>query len=249
MNKRNLFGKLGDFVVGKGFYIVLLLCVATIGTSGFYLYRAMSPAKDDGFPTGSGVTVVLPDSEANGPQPGALPTAGGQSGQKTEEKPVKKPVPVPSKPADPTPTQEPEDKGASLVFTWPVKGELVRDFSVETLALDPVMGDWRTHNGLDVAAEPGLKVLAMAEGTVDSVYEDGLMGTTVVVDHGGGLTSTYASLNPETAVKPGDRVDTGTVLGTVGNSAIAESGMVPHLHLEVWKDGDPVNPESYLPEG
>ena len=256
MKNRNLLGKLGDILVGKGFYIVLFLCVATIGMSGYYLYQTMSPVRDGILPTGGDTSVILPDSEANGPEPqGSLSTAG-QPPVEDEPAPVVKPKPTPAKPDDPEdetkpqPGEEPagEQTLEKLVFTRPVKGELLRDFSVETLALDPTMGDWRTHNGLDLSADVGLKVMAMAAGTVTEVYEDGLMGTTVVINHGGGLLSTYSNLNEEAAVKPGDTVDTGTVVGTVGDSAIAESGMEPHLHLEVWKDGDPVNPETYLPE-
>ena len=44
----------------------------------------------------------------------------------------------------------------SKVFTWPVQGTILRDYSVETLSLDPTLGDWRTHGGLDIAAAQGL---------------------------------------------------------------------------------------------
>lgn len=247
MKNRNLLEKLGDFMLGKGFYIVLFLCVATIGTSGYYLYKTMSPLRDNTLPTGGDTSVVLPDSEANGPDPADLPTVE-EGHTKTPVSDVK-PKPQP----DPEPEDDPEEQeehvpSKRLVFTWPVKGQVLRDFTVETLTLDPVMGDWRTHNGLDLASEVGLKVLAIADGQVVEVYEDGLMGMTVVIDHGDGLTSTYANLNEETAVKAGDSVETGTVIGTVGDSAIAESGMEAHIHLEVWKDGDPVDPAMYLPQ-
>ena len=121
------------------------------------------------------------------------------------------------------------------------------DFSVETLAFDPTLGDWRTHGGLDIAAEQGVKVLAMAPGTVTQVYDDGLMGTTVILDHGDGLTTLYCNLAGQPAVKAGDAVETGTILGTVGTTAIAESGVDSHLHLEAWKNGEPVDPMEYLP--
>ena len=129
-----------------------------------------------------------------------------------------------------------------------MKGEVLRDFSVETLSLDPTLEDWRTHDGLDIAAAQGTKVIAMAAGTVTQVYDDGLMGTTVVVDHGNGLTTLYANLAQQPTVKTGDAVETGTILGTVGGTAIAESGMDSHLHLEAWDDGAPADPMDYLPE-
>ena len=144
-------------------------------------------------------------------------------------------------------TPEPDtSKTLSEVFTWPVQGSVLRDFSVETLSLDPTMGDWRTHGGLDIAAENGMRVMSISAGTVEQVYKDGMMGTTVVVDHGGGLCSWYCNLAEETAVQVGDSVEIGTVLGTVGGTAIAEVGVEPHLHLETLLNGQPVDPRDYL---
>lgn len=256
MKDRNLFGKLGDLMVGKGFYIVLFLCVATIGMSGYYLFQTLNDPQEGALSAGGDASVVLPDSEANGPDPeGSLSTAG-QSPVEDTTSPVTGPKPDASQPDDPEPAAQPSEATETsvptapkaLVCTWPVKGELLRDFSVETLALDPTMGDWRTHGGLDIASTLGVDVLAMAAGTVTEVYEDGLMGTTVVINHGDGLTSTYANLNGQATVEPGESVNTGDILGAVGESAIAESGLAPHLHLEVWKDGERVDPMDYLPE-
>ena len=132
------------------------------------------------------------------------------------------------------------------MYTRPVKGEVLRPFSVETLTLDPTLGDWRTHGGVDLAAAIGTEVLAMGPGTVAEVKQDGLMGTTVVVDQGDGLRTTYANLAAKPTVKEGDTVRTGDILGAVGDTAIAESGLAPHLHLETRMDGQPVDPMSYL---
>ena len=122
----------------------------------------------------------------------------------------------------------------------------MRDFSVETLSLDPTLGDWRTHGGLDIAAAQGVKVLSISAGTVEQIYTDGLMGTTVVVNHGGGLQSWYCNLDEDVLVEAGDPVDIGGELGTVGASAIAEVGVASHVHLETILDGQPVDPREYL---
>jgi len=108
------------------------------------------------------------------------------------------------------------------------------------------MEDWRTHGGLDIAADQGVQVLSISAGTVEQIYRDGLMGTTVVVDHGGGLRSWYSNLDEETAVQPGDSVEIGGVLGTVGSTAIAEVGIGSHIHLETDLNGRPVDPRDYL---
>ena len=246
---RNQFwNKMGDFVLGKGFYIVLFLCVATIGISGYYLMQSMLPGEAEDQPTGADTSMVLPDSEANGPDPVDL----------VPERPKHQPQQV-TQPDDPEPVKETvepvevavpevEQPPVATVFTWPVKGEVLRDFSVEALSPDPTLGDWRTHGGLDIASVMGTKVLAMGAGTVCEVFEDGLMGTTVVIDHGEGLISTYANLGDNPLVEPGDRVDVGSVIGSVGDSALVESGLQGHLHLETSRNGQTVDPRDYLPK-
>ena len=141
-----------------------------------------------------------------------------------------------------------EEDPVPAVFTWPVKGEILSGFSLEVLAYDETMGDWRTHSGVDIAASVGTNVLAISAGTVQGVYDDDLMGTCVVVDHGDGLTSTYCNLSAKPTVSEGDTVSTGTVLGVVGETAIAESSRPSHLHLEMAQDGKAVDPVSYLPQ-
>jgi len=249
LNNRKLFEKVGDFVVGKGFYIVLFLCVATVGISGYYLIRSVSAPGVE--PTGGDASVVLPDSEANGPEPaGSLPP---EQEAKAPIRPTAKPQPVEvpdagSPEQEKKPAEETKPAPRSNVYTWPVKGEILRDFSVETLSHDPTLGDWRTHGGLDIAAALGTKVIAMSAGTVDRVYEDGLMGTTVILDHGDGLKSTYCNLEEVTDVEPGETVETGAVIGKVGQTAIAESGLVSHLHLEVSRNGERIDPMDCLPK-
>ena len=165
--KRNLFQKLGDFVLGKGFYIVLFLCVAAIGISGYYLIRTVTGGSQPSEPVTANPTVTLPDSSAQE----APPTQPLE-----EEVPEEPPAPAVQE-DDPQPVKErtqeevstqPEHK--EVVYTWPVKGQVLRTFTAEALAYDPTMGDWRTHCGVDIAAEAGLKVLAAGEGQVEEVY-------------------------------------------------------------------------------
>ena len=129
-----------------------------------------------------------------------------------------------------------------------MKGEIVAGFSVEALAYNETMGDWRTHNGLDIAADRGAQVLAAAAGTVSALYQDDLMGTVVEVDHGQGLVSQYANLAATPTVKVGDAVSTGTIIGSVGGTAALESGLASHIHYALLKEGCPVDPADYLPE-
>ena len=115
------------------------------------------------------------------------------------------------------------------------------------LAYDETMGDWRTHHGLDISAQLGTEVCSISTGTVEAVYDDDLMGTTVVIDHGGGIKSIYSNLAAKPTVVVGDTVKPGTVIGAVGETALAESGRPPHLHLEMSKGDYIVDPLQYLP--
>ena len=89
-------------------------------------------------------------------------------------------------------------------------------------------------------------MLAASGGTVLSVSDDLLMGTTVVREHGNGYQTTYANLQQTPPVAQGDSVTAGQIIGTVGTTASAESAQGPHLHFSVTKDGDAVDPDTYL---
>ncbi|USF27459.1 hypothetical protein N510_002406 [Firmicutes bacterium ASF500] len=249
MKNQNFLKRIGDFALGKGFYIVLFLCVATIGISGYYLLRSVVGSSELTQPAGGGASVTVPDQNVSRP---AIPVpkpvqSGGETAADPDPKPAVQPDdPEPVKDESPEPDTQETNQTVSKVFTWPAQGAVLRDYSLEVLSRDPTMGDWRTHSGLDIAALEGVNVLSISAGTVEQIYEDALMGTTIVVDHGGGLQSWYSNLAPETAVQVGDSVDIGGVLGTVGGSAIAESGESPHVHLETVLNGQPVDPRDYL---
>ncbi|MDE6590307.1 MAG: M23 family metallopeptidase, partial [Oscillospiraceae bacterium] len=119
---------------------------------------------------------------------------------------------------------------------------------VEALAYDETMGDWRTHDGLDLAVSLATHFAAPAAGIVCAVYDDNSMGNTVELHHGQGLVSQYASLAGEPTVAVGDTVSTGTVIGSVGSTAVGESGRQAHLHFAMYQDDEPLDPRDYLPE-
>ncbi|MCI9670399.1 MAG: M23 family metallopeptidase [Lawsonibacter sp.] len=238
---------MGDFAMGKGFYIVLFLCIATIGISGYYLLKTVVNDTRATAPAGGNASVTLPDQSVARPTTPKPPETTPAKPSVPSTKPAAQPDdPEPVKDDAPQPDTQPSKETLSKVFTWPVQGTVLRDYSVETLSLDPTLGDWRTHGGLDIAAAQGVKVLSISAGTVEQVYTDGLMGTTVVVDHGGGLQSWYCNLADEVLVEAGDTVDIGSELGTVGSSAIAEVGVDSHVHLETLLNGQPVDPREYL---
>ena len=105
---------------------------------------------------------------------------------------------------------------------------------------------WRTHNGIDVQADEGAAVKTAADGTVLSVANDELMGTTVIIQHSGGYTTQYSSLQADVPVEAGQAVSAGDVIGCVGSTSAAESEMGPHLHFSVSQDGSVIDPHAYI---
>ena len=149
---------------------------------------------------------------------------------------------------DPGNTQEPTEK-PTLKTAAPVAGETVAEFAVDCLSYNETTRDWRTHHGVDIAAEAGTNVCAAADGTVYSVYEDESLGTTVVITHDGGYTTKYASLAEEVSVEPGTTVTMGQAIGTVGNTALLENSLAPHVHFSVTCNGTSVDPQEFLSLG
>lgn len=228
--KKPITERIGDFLTGRGFYIVLFLCIAAIGISGYYLMNTLSaPAADDP------VTAMDPDVTVSVPVVTPEPTP---------ESEAPSPVPTPSAPVS-SPVMQPE---AVSTYTWPVKGELLTEFSLQALCYDETMGDFRTHSGIDIAAAAGTSVLAIADGTVTDVSEDPWLGTVVTVSHAGGVESLSCNLAPSPTVAKGDTVTCGQVLGAVGSTAMAETALPAHLHLEMREDGVSVDPVNYLPK-
>jgi murein DD-endopeptidase MepM/ murein hydrolase activator NlpD len=116
--------------------------------------------------------------------------------------------------------------------------EISSEFSTDRM--HPILGHRRPHWGVDLAAPYGTPVRAAADGTVSvSGWENGL-GRTVRVDHASGLASTYGHLSAVApAVVAGAAVERGQVIGYVGSTGLSTG---PHLHYEVARNGEHVDP-------
>jgi len=97
------------------------------------------------------------------------------------------------------------------------------------------------HDGIDFIAEKGTPVLAAAAGEVVTAEFDPKYGYHVILQHDSSYTTLYAHLS-ELRVAAGDIAEAGTEIGTVGSTGLSTG---PHLHLELRKDGVPVNPADY----
>lgn len=232
--ENNKSGKLDKFFAGKGFYIVLALCVAVIGISAYSLATHSSPSTVDIDP---GITLenTRPVETDNAAPP-----------EKNDEPP--KTVSSDESDVVAAGTWSEDDvweEPASWI--WPVVGEIERGYTVEALAYDVTMADWRTHDGVDILAQQGEVVCAAADGEVVSIEQDDLYGTTVVIQHGDGIRTVYSNLADTPTVAVGDKVESGAVIGSVGKTAVCEIGQGSHIHFAMSKDGQSLDPMNYLP--
>lgn len=98
------------------------------------------------------------------------------------------------------------------------------------------------HNGVDVAADEGVPIHAMKEGTVVKAGEMTGYGFAVILEHSPRLRTIYGHMS-RIAVKPGDHVEGNAVIGNVGHTGNATG---PHLHFEIWRSGHPEDPVPLL---
>ena len=214
---------------GQGYYIALILCAAAIGITGYVYYRNASAAREVSVEeTVSEIPALVPEAED-------VPVIATQPPNQT--------TPAPTE-TTPVPTQKQPLKTMS-----PVAGNTIFGYSMEALSYNQTTRDWRTHNGVDLAAEAGAEVCAAADGEVATVYEDDAMGTTVVIRHADGYTTRYASLAENPLVKPGDTVTMGQTIGYASDSAIVESTLGAHVHFSVTCHDEPMDPAQFLTLG
>lgn len=130
-------------------------------------------------------------------------------------------------------TKEPPPKIGTGAFSTPTRGSLTSRFG---------MRKGRHHDGIDIAAPIGTPVKASDGGKVIFVGTSGTYGKLIKIDHGGNFQSWYGHLS-KYSVKVGDKVYKGQIIGAVGNTGRSTG---PHLHFEIRKNGNPVNPSKYL---
>lgn len=139
-----------------------------------------------------------------------------------------------------------EEKVPDPTFKKPVEGEVTNNFAKDTLIYSNTLQEWVTHNGIDIKADKATIVKASAEGTIKSIKSDPRFGITVVIEHVNGFTSVYSNLLTAEFVKEGEKVKQGQTIGTVGNTATFEIADEPHLHFEILKDNEYIDPNLYL---
>ena len=110
------------------------------------------------------------------------------------------------------------------------------------MRIHPILKTYRKHTGVDITAPRGTPVYATADGVISKEPAASGYGTSIIINHGYSYQTLYAHLSKK-AVKSGQKVKRGELIGYVGNTG---QSIGPHLHYEVWKNGIPVNPVQFF---
>lgn len=143
-------------------------------------------------------------------------------------------------------TALPEEKEEPLSFSYPVSGEIGLAHSPENLIYSKTLNEWTTHTGVDIQAKRGTPVAASEEGIVESITETAIKGIEIIISHKDGYKTVYSNLSTKEMVKVGQKVEKGRIISGVGNTASFEYHEPEHLHFEIYKDNNPINPLQIL---
>lgn len=255
-----------EFLDKKGFYIILVLCIAVVGATAIFVTTynitsnsnydadklipdesAKSPLLTDELPgrqssidtsaDGKDNQIALNDQgSAAGTAKTSTSDTGKQNTAQTDDKAV----------AAAASQSKSNTQTAKQNFVMPVLGDTILEFTSDNLVYSKTLEEWRAHSGIDIAADRGTSVKAVMDGVVAEIKKDPRFGITVIVNHNGGLKTVYSNLASDNMVYPNQIVKQGEVIGSVGNTALFESVEQSHLHFEVLKNSEPVNPATYL---
>ncbi|MBR1443674.1 MAG: M23 family metallopeptidase [Firmicutes bacterium] len=128
---------------------------------------------------------------------------------------------------------------------WPVAGQILMDYSVETAVYDKTLDQYRTHDSLCISADEGTPVAASAAGKVAQVFDCEQTGSTVVIEHGNGWLSTYGQL-ADVSVSEGDIVSGGEIIAKVAQPTRSSVALGTHLDFKLTKDNTATDPKLML---
>ncbi|MBQ6183671.1 MAG: M23 family metallopeptidase [Clostridia bacterium] len=213
--------------VAGAVYIALAVCVVTVMVLSVYSVSVTVPEEIDvTLPEMSNPHFELPKENIREESQG-VPVSHEQSGVTAES---------------------PDGTPAEPLYYKPVKGKTLKGYRMTSLVYSATLKDYRTHSGVDIAGKIGDKVVCYCDGVVKSVRNDPFMGVTVEVEHEYGLVSVYQNLASElpSGIKAGAAVKGGSVIGAIGETAVAESADEAHLHFELILDGKQIDAEKEL---
>lgn len=139
-----------------------------------------------------------------------------------------------------------EEQENKISFIKPIEGELVKDYAKDKLVYSETLKEWTTHLGWDIKADKTSVVKASCEGKVKSIKNDPRYGLSVIIEHQDGYETLYANLLSSEFVEVGEEIKQGDSIGTVGNSGAFEIADETHLHFEITKNNECVDPNTLI---
>ena len=234
----------GTFWRDWGVYGALALCLAIIGAA---VALTSLPEKEE--------AQEQPRESIASPAPEEpLPVDKPVMAQETSQPVIRI---LPTATAEPVPTQQVAEVTAAPARSStaekkaqaPVSGKVIWGYAADKLIYSKTLDQWTTHKAVDIACPEGTAVKCVLGGTVEKVYTDDQLGTTVIVKHSSDRKTLYANLNETVPVRAGDKVNAGTVLGTVGRTALSECALESHLHFAFFVKGKAVDPTAKVKIG
>lgn len=214
-----------NFIKRNAVYLVLAICIVAIGlTLTFALVNKQNNLSNDN---------AAVDQIPNSPS-GDL----GNTNKPNDENPS----------GDANQSGDSVDKPVDLTISFiiPVENATsVLEYS-DKMVFNSTLNRYSAHLAIDFFAPENTKVFAVYDGTVESVTNSLLKGTTITIDHGNGLKTVYNSLAEEVSVTEGQSVKQGDVIGLVSTTNRQEYKEGSHLHFEVLEDGKSIDPSKYL---
>lgn len=142
-----------------------------------------------------------------------------------------------------------QQKPGEISIVKPLEGEIQSEYAAKKLVYNSTLKEWRTHSGIDIAGNVGSSVKAAASGKISAVKADPKYGLTVVIDHdinGRSFSTVYCGLNKTASgLVAGAKVDSGAVIGTLGDDIFCEKAQGAHLHFELTENNEPLDPSQY----
>ncbi|MDR2909624.1 MAG: M23 family metallopeptidase [Oscillospiraceae bacterium] len=250
MSKMNFSrGKFSRFISSKGFYVALAICLVgasaatwmavdrTLGdieNQNNQMLQQDQPFAD--FPQVEDVEQNVPDVPNPLPDPSVWQPSSSTSSLPSEE---------PSAQSEQSePSTEPAES-PRLVYALPIRGDVISAYSNGELIRNITLGDWRTHDGMDIYAAKGEDICAAADGTVAEIRNDALWGTVVVLNHADGNQTLYCGLAPTLPVAVGDQVTAREAIGKL-DGVPCEISEESHLHFAIRNEGKWLDPMAVL---
>ena len=220
-NNSEKWAKVKAFFKKNGYYFLIVLCIGAVATM---VGVAVSQSKK-----GQDTNISITDDSKT--------TIGGGEQDKPSDGEQDKPTPS-------EPDKEPEKQ--KTVFNIPVNGSVTNEYSASSVFYNQSLNKYQTHEAMDFKSETDNNVYASANGVVKEIDYNMLDGYYVVLEHEDGIVTKYCSLAAETPIKVGDTVKGGDVIGTMSDSMGTECLDGNHLHFEVYKNGELINPIEVL---